>query len=962
MIPSSPLALLADSCAWAKGPGDVVAALPAVAAGLPPLTWMEEAADGPAFLAPCTAALLEPVATHTLALVRAELDGRPVSSPTEAALVPLLARLVLEGGRGSLRAGAVPGLVACALALATVRGGRAVLGGLPAGVASNVRSLREQLAAADPTRAGQALRRAAERLRLTLDGVSEAVVTLAPLPPGADLPRALLEDGLLLALGRGEREERHLALVAAATGQSLSPATVRQVLLDPDPGAAGPAGALARALRRWDVSLAVIDHLALLTPSSNGGWLGPGGMLPDSPATRFLVPRGGAPRRAFVVALRLDALQARMEAVAAQGSPVAPVEAAFGQLAADAAGALHVRLGSYAISAFADGLSATAFAERGTRTLSGPRLLAAGSLAPTVEIDASVQVAAGVALGELWGGTDGRQVELDGAVVGRAIQLASTRPPGLEELRGIARGPGGGVHCDEATVQALLAEAAAEGRPVVDRAAGMGPPLGSLPVRGWWESRGRRMVLVGRSTAGLVPMEAPQVEALLDLAGEEATVSAEETSVEGVYELPRRTHAAGGRRGGPSGRSDPLAVEALIAEGIDSHDEPTGDERTQLTEAGPRAAARRRPSPADELTDIFAQAPAGSRAEEEAQVVPAWDATGFSLPEYSQEINAADLLAPTEVATDPQSYSLEVDDDYGFEEELGRPAAPRERAPSLDSVSRVDPVAHARPGSLFAPAPPIQHGAPPSRLDLADLDVFAWPEGGGEDGYADPPQEGEPRDRGEEGHEALDTAYLAVKHAEVAIEDEEWGDEDDGADSTARTASHSGVEVGTSDGGARSDPPGRTVVPPRAPAVSGEPSLGPTSAGSTTSGAPVGVAGVPVVGTAVVASPEPPPRRAPSTVVARQLAGLFDGYVVVSDEAGCFTFGLRDGHQIRDAHSFETGGDGDAAYRAFVQAKVAEGFVPRLDLWSPLPTEGRPVALDPTLLERAYTAMLTGTA
>jgi hypothetical protein len=217
---------------------------------------------------------------------------------------------------------------------------------------------------------------------------------------------------------------------------------------------------------------------------------------------------------------------------------------------------------------------------------------------------------------------------------------------------------------------------------------------------------------------------------------------------------------------------------------------------------------------------------------------------------------------------------------------------------------------------------------------MADLDVFAWPEGGGVD-------------------EAQDTSYLAVNHVEIAIEDEEWDEEDDGADSTARTASHASVSAGAgSDAGLETAPgaPASAVAPPPAPAV-----VPPSPASPPTPAAPPPPP-------AVLASPEPPPRRAPGGVVARQLAGLFDGYVVVSDEAGCFTFGLRDGHQIRDAHSFETGGDGDAAYRAFVQAKVAEGFVPRLDLWSPLPTEGRPVALDPTLLERAYTAMLSGTA
>jgi len=100
--------------------------------------------------------------------------------------------------------------------------------------------------------------------------------------------------------------------------------------------------------------------------------------------------------------------------------------------------------------------------------------------------------------------------------------------------------------------------------------------------------------------------------------------------------------------------------------------------------------------------------------------------------------------------------------------------------------------------------------------------------------------------------------------------------------------------------------------------------------------------------------------RRSAALSAPQISRLFDGYVVVTDRSGCFTFGLRDGGQLRDAHTYDTSGDSETAYRSFVRAKVSEGFVPRLDLWSPLPTEGRPAPLDAQLLQVAYMAMIAG--
>ena len=84
-----------------------------------------------------------------------------------------------------------------------------------------------------------------------------------------------------------------------------------------------------------------------------------------------------------------------------------------------------------------------------------------------------------------------------------------------------------------------------------------------------------------------------------------------------------------------------------------------------------------------------------------------------------------------------------------------------------------------------------------------------------------------------------------------------------------------------------------------------------------------------------------------------ELMRTFRGYVVFDDE-GEFTFGLREGDIMRDAHSFDTGGDEAAAYRAFLQAKVDAGFIPRSDQVVALHPGASAVALDDWRLQHAY--------
>jgi hypothetical protein len=68
-------------------------------------------------------------------------------------------------------------------------------------------------------------------------------------------------------------------------------------------------------------------------------------------------------------------------------------------------------------------------------------------------------------------------------------------------------------------------------------------------------------------------------------------------------------------------------------------------------------------------------------------------------------------------------------------------------------------------------------------------------------------------------------------------------------------------------------------------------------------------------------------------------------------------FGRPYGTRIVDRHVYPFGGDPDAAYAAFLQDKIGEGFVPRADLVGDLPRGVTVMPLDSERLQRAWRAM-----
>ncbi len=1015
--------------------------LPSLLEGLPPTlvrdNGVRDEGEPPVMVMPCSNDLLCLSVKATVSAAELELGLAVPEDEGSAALVDLLAVLTLEGGHGGLRAGALPGLALLALASATLHGGRAVLATLPANLDRRVRSVRQGLAELPPREQGQLAAAVSETLRKQLAAVRGAAEAQVGERPGLHLPEQLVADGLLLALdpelpaGSAER-------IIGATRTRMDLRSVEAVLGSPaSQQHDADAWALSQALLRWDLAQALIARLAFLTRGAES-WLLPGGPLGQDAAGQLVLPRGEVAIDGVVVALRLDALMQATAESASPGVARSVVDHAWQLLVDDQPAGLHVRKAGFGLSVFRLPLEALEFAERATRTLSGPRNLPFGIQGRSIAVGPRARIAAGVTMGAIWGGTDGVNVELDGPTVARAVALSCEPGWSSSVLAGISgqaqRDPRAGIRCDEKVWREALSAATRAGRPVVEIGRPSAPVLRSLPLRGWWESKGRRQVLVGRPDADsggpaeLVTLEANQLRALLErdagaTPSEDRPLLDDPASPAGLWDrarvLPRTSSV------------DPLRASSLM--GADPTFEGDEDPGTAATELRHPSFNRRRASAEDETDDIVPGALAGSLSDLD---IPAWDATGFSLPEYSQELSG-NVVLPEGPPRRVGGYSLEVDDDYGFEDLEDRPTA------GDDDTGEIDPTAHTAPGP--GTEPESLGDLPPIRLPRAgpsgpDFDVFAVTEadartlsadsgayllsGGPGMGGSLSSDEALPSDSSTSGG----SQFLAVAEAEVAIEDIEDDEDswvsDDSEESAAADAQASDGDwadenslpsspgedlldldelLGDSLIGPESDSPAPVEAEPDTLdghlAPEGSPGSAPPSNGAAgapradaafldaSDAAPHGAApdgaapdsapshdAAPPVRPAAASSapsaapaperpappPPPEPRRPAGGVAAGEIANLFDGYVVVRDMTGCYTFGLRDGSQLRDAHSYETGGDSDAAYRAFVQAKVAEGFVPRLDLWSPMPSGGDPSALDPTLLQRAYMAMLTG--
>ncbi|NOY26196.1 MAG: hypothetical protein GXP62_10025, partial [Oligoflexia bacterium] len=820
--------------------------------------------------------LAEPVVSHVLGLVLAGLDGRPATSPRESELVALLVRLTVEACAGELRAAAVPSLSMVAIAVATMRSELGELADsftLSPAVLSHVQVLRERIRAAQPVELGRVMLDVARRLQLTLDWVDDGVGQLDGLSRACALARSILDDGLLLAMPRGPVDRAVACGLAAAAGLVLDEDTAAAALADPLASKDSEGAPFRAALRRFDVARALIDHLALLAPVGDGGWRCGALRVPDSVQATFLVPRGTGPVTGFVVAIHVEGVVAAIEGMGRGVDLSLLIQRDWRLLVDRVPQGLHVRQGGVWISVFRDGLAALTFARQAARTMSGPRRLDSLGTGPALDLDDSVRVDAALTLGPISGGTDGCSLSVQGAVVGRACALAAAAPSVLKRLQDLEGTTPTVVRCGPAASDEIAAlfknEADLDVLPIPDQA-----DCGGLFIRGLWRTGSGQRVLVGRDSAVLIELAPGQLDAFL---------------------ASRADHSGGSRDGyAPvSGGADASADEEVLF---------SQDRITISTDSDQSVLDSSLESFFDEqLVDRRVQTTGSGRRGNPDNGLPAWDATGFTLPEYSQEMDADELLPQLDETADPNSYSLEVDDDYGFEEDLAHGWHPVRQGPDPDSVSDPTTDHHQLPSADHEAVDPVQpgrfHDSP--EMEALDFDVFAWPKPEPDQAEPASPQ---PQDSEQPGPQqaariasqpASPPGFLPVNDAQVDIQD----DAEDSAEDSA---------------------------PADAPAD----------------------------------APGPVSESVSVAVSSDDLFHLFGGYVVVAAEAGRVRFGLRDGALLRDSHTYDRGEGGAAAYRSFVQAKVAESFVPRLDLWSPLLVEDRPEPLDPHLLKLACASVL----
>jgi hypothetical protein len=94
----------------------------------------------------------------------------------------------------------------------------------------------------------------------------------------------------------------------------------------------------------------------------------------------------------------------------------------------------------------------------------------------------------------------------------------------------------------------------------------------------------------------------------------------------------------------------------------------------------------------------------------------------------------------------------------------------------------------------------------------------------------------------------------------------------------------------------------------------------------------------------------------PTPVPGMDFGFLLKGYAWFVEKREA-VFGRPYGTRMVDRHVYVHTGDPDAAYMAFLQDKISEGFVPRADLIGDLPRGVTLMPLDTERLDRAWRSM-----
>ena len=729
-------------------------------------------------------------------------------------------------------------------------------------------------------------------------------------------------------------------------------------------------GSLTSALATWDVLASVASRIAPI--QRREGLVRLGRRSISAPASLSWIAGGGGPRVGAVVAV--DLAPAMEVARSAAGLAAGAARLAWIELCDREQPGLSSIQGQVGFALFPRVREAVAFASRAVRALSGPGTLPALPGQRPRTMQSSVKASAGIAWGEIHGGSDGVSVWLSGAA-DRAPRLLGGGPPAGAGgdplgLREADLGPLGlhseGTVVEPAAQEQLLTELSDAGVSLRRQGqggtvAGVGQDFSLYPVAAWWLEGEEVAFLVQLQKAAfaLATVQRMTADAFRQFAIEEAE----------LFE----------RRAGPTVRAtsgatadDPFLGLAAAAspsrEGAGA--DPFAEPHVGGAEAFP--AAPRDPAASDPFG-----LPLQLEEEEEEH-----EPFGFALGEDEPGDGA---LATPEPAL---SAGLE-----GFD--FGPPEAPA-AAREFEAASEEEaPWSLADPGFDFGPGSAVEPGADAFEQEtppFSEADSAALPF----------PMEEEP-ETGPVNAQSVEGAGASLPGGEaegpmVSIE-EDWDDEEDEEeeeepltppvwDEEVTGPITAGEPIGaprhpadasleeaslidfTSDAGGGFFLPGSTSDPGPQPAdASGfgsRPPLDPLETfppeGLEILPEELGFAFGPAEGGAeplVDEESEPLPPRNPAQSVplegqarrmAEALVRSFSRYVV-SSVKGSHTFGVRDGGLLRDAHLFEGIRDPVDAYTQFLEAKIQEGLVPRPDLTAPDEPAG--VNVDPDLLARA---------
>lgn len=766
----------------------------------------------------------------------------------------------------------------------------------------------------------------------------------AHLPPGHDPMRALMHPvaGPLLLGCLGS-----LVGVRELKGAGLDGRTAK-ALLKPEAQRALSAawGDLAAPLRAWDLLSSLVDRVLPLWPR-DGSWApGPGldtGRFPWS----LLVPSGRSEQQAFVVAVRLTALRTAAEdsASAVRGIHAAgAVRQAWETFVEDAGVPVQQLVADHGLAAFTSADAAVRFAVRAAAVLSGPRVVHAGHARVRLALPERVRVSVGVSSGRLRGGTDGERTVLAGAAVARALSLA-----GAGDLYGIAAdrsglrravvGPFGlhseGVVVDAAVSADMLSHLRATGAALhldgeTTSVGGLSENFTSIPVHGWWDAGDAGVVaFIGLAVAPEAPVE------LLPL---------ERDDLLALY----RTDAERARQDGVA----PMQVGPVAPNDADV------DPFAVQTATGP--AAQRALGSLEPSSSFLG----GRGAERSSGPSAVGEAAAHAILSGGEEFGFDEIDEPDGPRREGASGFADREDGgpdaWGsLEASSGRTASHIGRLAVFDEPESAE--------GEHAPSAPMLDEMPDARRSMTGMQALRDAGDAEED---DPPDASAPaggpatRVTGGDG-QATHDGGASLGEADAIVDPARTRDgdpflEDDGLtgfyDEHGRGAPPVFIDSAPRFRGAPGATPNLTELEP-SPSVldfkednraNADDSIHETADGLVSGQGQALLEASNAVAFGIAGEADPP-----DSAMLAELVGTFGGYVLIEDE-GEFTFGLRDGLLVRDALTYDTAGDEAAAYRHFVSAKVAEGFVPRPDRVAALLPGARARPLDEEQLMRAY--------